>query len=74
MNMAFPKWVDQQRAGRPQAAYTDELVEVRATALYRVLYLMENGGKREDRQQVAATLRDWLNLTAITTTTPGETV
>lgn len=49
------------RQGQP-VSQVDELVEVRAAALYRVVYLMERGGKREDRTQAAASLRSWLGL------------
>ncbi len=69
MMPTFPEWVDTQRATHPAAALADELIEVRASALYRVVYLMERGGKRSDRTQAAASLRSWL---AIDDDTTGE--
>lgn len=62
MMPTFHEWVDDQQAAHPAAALPDELVEIRAGALYRVVYLMERGGKRSDRTQAAASLRSWLAI------------
>ena len=35
----FDEWFADQRQGHPQCAPLDDLVEVKAKALYRVLYL-----------------------------------
>ncbi len=62
MMQTFGEWLVDQATAHPKCAQVDELVEVRAAALYRVVYLMERGGKREDRTQAAASLRSWLGL------------
>ena len=58
-------WITRQQAGHPQAALTDELVEVRALTLYRALNVLSEGGRKQQRQQAIASLRTWLGLNEI---------
>lgn len=59
----FHDWVTSQRDSNPDAAETNDLIEVTAVALYRALWLMECGGRPAERKQAAASLRQWLDLT-----------
>lgn len=61
MMQTFGDWLVDQQLDQPDCAAVDDLIEVKAVSLYRVLYLMERGGKREDLQ-AAASLRHWVGL------------
>ena len=56
----FGEWLYQEVVDHPDALPADTLIEVRAEAIYRALYLMERGGNRNDKAQAAASLRSWV--------------
>lgn len=60
MMPTFGDWLYQEIVDHPDALPADTLIEVRAEAIYRALYLMERGGAKADRAQAVASLRSWV--------------